>query len=396
MHRFPDFDKDVRRPFAVAEDCYDCGEFYDGCNARPANPPTRCRDYLRLPDVMPGTYGQEFPPSRMGGRKEPRLLRGPISAETVAAKMRNRRNSSEADRPGEGKPAKPKKSDLPVLVDKSGKEHGPRTQHQIREVPEMRVTGTPTEDVGQAIEKVKAKATELGAQLDSIDIVDKKHILTWEDNQGDFVRAGITKEMYDDATSHGHEFTSNGIYVQVVRGEGQIGASITLFRGHNSGTLYHEFGHAADIQRRLSIPGYGSEEVARYVETLFIQGREGELTSANAAPKLSQRQKHLRTDVACKRTPSPAATPGPNGERLCGCGARLPKRKRCCDQCRQRRRQETLCRRRVRKPLPPASETASDMPVARPGRPAIEAVACAHNYSGPRYPLPISELPLCQ
>lgn len=75
MHRFPDFDKDVRRPFAVDEQCYDCSEFYDGCNARPTNPPTRCRDYLRLPDVMPGTTGQRIPASRMGGRKEPRLCR---------------------------------------------------------------------------------------------------------------------------------------------------------------------------------------------------------------------------------------------------------------------------------------------------------------------------------
>jgi hypothetical protein len=75
MHTFPDFDKDVRRPFAVAEDCYDCGEFYAGCNGRPASPPTCCRDYLRLPDVKAGTTGQTFPPSRMGGRRDPRLYR---------------------------------------------------------------------------------------------------------------------------------------------------------------------------------------------------------------------------------------------------------------------------------------------------------------------------------
>ncbi len=72
---FLDLDKDIRRPFAVDEQCYDCGEFYAGCHARPSNPPTRCRDYLRLPDVVPGTCGQTFPPSRMQGRKEPRLCR---------------------------------------------------------------------------------------------------------------------------------------------------------------------------------------------------------------------------------------------------------------------------------------------------------------------------------
>jgi hypothetical protein len=29
---FPDFGKELRRPFAVAEQCYDCAGFYDGCN----------------------------------------------------------------------------------------------------------------------------------------------------------------------------------------------------------------------------------------------------------------------------------------------------------------------------------------------------------------------------
>ena len=52
MHGFPDFDTDVRRPFAVDEQCYDCSEFYAGCNARPSNPPPLCRDFLRLPDVI--------------------------------------------------------------------------------------------------------------------------------------------------------------------------------------------------------------------------------------------------------------------------------------------------------------------------------------------------------
>ncbi len=73
MHTFPDFDRDVRRPFAVDEDCYDCGEFYHGCNGCPASAPARCRDRLRLPDVPAGTTGQTIPPSRMGERKEPRL-----------------------------------------------------------------------------------------------------------------------------------------------------------------------------------------------------------------------------------------------------------------------------------------------------------------------------------
>jgi hypothetical protein len=187
MNRFPDFGKDVRRPFAVAEDCYDCGEFYDGCHARPANPPTRCRDFLRLPDVMPGTYGQVFPPSRMQGRREPRLVR-----ETVEDK------------------------------------------------PEQKPAGR----------------------------------------------------------------------VRAYRPPDQT------------------------------------------------------------------------------RTSSPAANYGPGGERLCGCGALLPKRKRCCDDCRRERRAETLSRRRSRKRLPVASHAVSGVPVARAGRPSIEAGSPAHNYLDLRYPLP--------
>ena len=54
--KFPDFDKDIRRPFAVHEYCYDCAEFYHGCNAWPGSKSFDCADYYALPDVMPGTY----------------------------------------------------------------------------------------------------------------------------------------------------------------------------------------------------------------------------------------------------------------------------------------------------------------------------------------------------
>ena len=84
---FPDFGKEMHRPFNVDERCYDCAEFYGpghgqpGCNAMPANPNARCLDYLRLPDVgVDGQTGQEIPPSRMGGRKEPRIT---LSAKTI-------------------------------------------------------------------------------------------------------------------------------------------------------------------------------------------------------------------------------------------------------------------------------------------------------------------------
>ena len=82
LKRFPGFGRELKREYPVHEVCYDCAEFYDGCNAWPASKPIktldgkhlRCLDFLSLPDVMPGTHGQVFPPSRMGGRKSPREL----------------------------------------------------------------------------------------------------------------------------------------------------------------------------------------------------------------------------------------------------------------------------------------------------------------------------------
>jgi len=72
VNRFPGFGKELQRPFEVDERCYDCAEFYHGCNARPENPSSRCADYLPLPDAgVNGQTGQEIPPSRMGGRKDP-------------------------------------------------------------------------------------------------------------------------------------------------------------------------------------------------------------------------------------------------------------------------------------------------------------------------------------
>jgi hypothetical protein len=76
MKTFPDFGKELRRPFTVDERCFDCAELYHGCHAHPENPDTRSLDYLRLPDVKPGTCGQTFPPSRMQGRTEPRIRLG--------------------------------------------------------------------------------------------------------------------------------------------------------------------------------------------------------------------------------------------------------------------------------------------------------------------------------
>ena len=74
FQRFPDFGKEVKRPFPVHENCYDCAEFYDGCNAWPVRKEFRCADLLKLPAVMPGEHRQVFPPSRMKGRKVPRAI----------------------------------------------------------------------------------------------------------------------------------------------------------------------------------------------------------------------------------------------------------------------------------------------------------------------------------
>jgi len=71
--RFPKFGNELERGFPVHENCYDCVEFYNGCDAWPENRAFQCGDYYPLPSVMPGTLGQVFPPSRMQGRKEPRI-----------------------------------------------------------------------------------------------------------------------------------------------------------------------------------------------------------------------------------------------------------------------------------------------------------------------------------
>jgi len=58
---FPEFGKELRRPFEVHENCYDCARFYDGCEGWRASRDFECRGCNRLPDVLPGTCGQRFP-----------------------------------------------------------------------------------------------------------------------------------------------------------------------------------------------------------------------------------------------------------------------------------------------------------------------------------------------
>jgi len=81
LQRFPDFGKELRRPFEVHELCYDCVEFYGpghgehGCGGWPASQELRCADRNRLPAVMPGTCGQVFPPPPWRRRTASRTLR---------------------------------------------------------------------------------------------------------------------------------------------------------------------------------------------------------------------------------------------------------------------------------------------------------------------------------
>jgi hypothetical protein len=101
MNRFPDFDQELRRGFDVDERCLDCVELYHGCSAQPENPDSRCADYFPLPDVgVNGETGQKIPPSKMGGRKEPRI-RG---SGTVPTQVQEKPESSPAGQ--HDKPAK--------------------------------------------------------------------------------------------------------------------------------------------------------------------------------------------------------------------------------------------------------------------------------------------------
>ena len=59
--RLTDLGKELDRPFEVAEECYDCNGFHNGCVAWPADRKFACHVYNPLPDVMPGEHGQRFP-----------------------------------------------------------------------------------------------------------------------------------------------------------------------------------------------------------------------------------------------------------------------------------------------------------------------------------------------
>ncbi len=70
------------------------------------------------------------------------------------------------------------------------------------------------------------------------------------------------------------------------------------------------------------------------------------------------------------RQQSPAGNPGADGKRLCGCGAVLPKRRRCCEACRRQRREATIRRHRKREQPSAAVYDLSGVPFAGPGTPS--------------------------
>jgi len=193
MTAHPEFGKELKRPFEVHENCYDCGEFYDACEGWRASKDFTCRDFNRLPDVgINGKLGQEFPPSRRRAPAEPKPV--------------------EQDPPESSRPT----------------------------VPEPDPASSP----------------------------------------------------------------------------------------------------AIEVPREDS--------------------------PAEQSPKQARQQ-------------SPAANPGPCGQRLCGCGVLLRKRERCCATCRAERRKQTMCRRRSRERPSTAVDGGSGLPFAGPGTLSTPCGSGAHN-----------------
>lgn len=87
--RFPDFGKEVKRPFAVAAPCYDCAAFYQGCKAWRASKEFECSHYQQLPDVKPETRGQKFP-EKVIVPADPEKRAAPKASEPQRTKRRPR------------------------------------------------------------------------------------------------------------------------------------------------------------------------------------------------------------------------------------------------------------------------------------------------------------------
>ncbi len=79
--------------------CADCVEFYHTCVGWPDGPDAKdfdCADFHRLPNVgVNGQTGQGIPPSRMGGRTDPRARRNKDTEAPKAQEPRVKRRRGE-------------------------------------------------------------------------------------------------------------------------------------------------------------------------------------------------------------------------------------------------------------------------------------------------------------
>jgi hypothetical protein len=104
-------------------------------------------------------------------------------------------------------------------------------------------------------------------------------------------------------------------------------------------------------------------DVGRKLATIPVGGRP-EADPMSATGQLPQHPpRHTRRQ-------SPMAKRGPNGERLCECGTVLPRRKRCCDDCRLDRREATMRQRGNRSRLSVVADANSDVPSTGPTGPS--------------------------
>ncbi len=134
---------------------------------------------------------------------------------------------------------------------------------------------------------------------------------------------------------------------------------------HEDCTECVEFYHGCNAQPEGKPPGFYRAHCADYYRLPDVQpgtykqppfplsrmgARKEPRARAGSAAERAKPEPRQPATPRCPpkqpRRPSPAANYGLGGERLCECGVKLPKRKRCCDNCRLRRREQTLHRRR--------------------------------------------------
>jgi len=149
-----------------------------------------------------------------------------------------------------------------------------------------RMNNARIDDVQASITRVKAIAEKLGVKIDKIDFVDEDNIIDHATPEGRQILTawGMSEKEIQDAIDRGDTFRIAGEH-RLSPGDGsaagQRGSTITLWRGHSSADVYHEFGHA--VQEQRGIRGFNRETVAnqeaaaKHVEGLFAAGKEDAL-----------------------------------------------------------------------------------------------------------------------